>query len=79
MLAVIGVLAASTYSFWGPLIGDVQDAVSNRTATPPDEHDQHVDDDGDGHEHGHAHSTATPTISSSAHRHSGTSACRSAP
>ncbi len=52
VLAVIGVLAASTYSHWSPLLGDFQHALARRTAPPADAHD---DDDAHGDEHGHSH------------------------
>lgn len=55
VLAVIGVLAASTFSHWSPLLGDVQSALARRTAPLADEHDHH-DHGAAGEEHGHEHS-----------------------
>ncbi|MEX0643572.1 MAG: efflux RND transporter periplasmic adaptor subunit [Pirellulales bacterium] len=53
MLAVIGVLAAATYPYWRPLVGDVQNALAHRTTSPADEHDLQHEDTGEN--HGHAH------------------------
>jgi cobalt-zinc-cadmium efflux system membrane fusion protein len=55
MLAVVGVLAAATYSYWSPLVGDVRESLAERTEKPAKERDPHHAEAGGG-DHGHDHS-----------------------